>query len=251
MELPDLVLIHGGAHAADCWDWTIAELACQEPKLRVLAVDLPGRRGNPADLSTATITDWVDSVVAQVQDASVGDVVVVGHSMGGLTVPGVVTRLGADRVREMILAAAFIPPQGSSVVDTLGGPLAPLARVGARMRNIGVMPSAAARFAFWNGMSREQQRYAVSRLCPESARVITERVDRSELPAAVPRTWIMTLRDRALSQRQQHQCIRALGGVDGLFCIDTCHDLMYSEPGKLAAILLERCMFRARSTTTG
>ena len=142
MDLPDLVLIHGGAHAADCWDWTIAELACQEPKLRVLAVDLPGRRGNPADLSTVTITDWVDSVVAQVEDASLGDVVVVGHSMGGLTVPGVVTRLGADRVREMILAAAFIPLQGSSVVDTLGGPLAPLARVGARTRNIGVMPSA-------------------------------------------------------------------------------------------------------------
>ena len=61
----------------------------------------------------------------------------------------------------------------------------------------------------------------------------------------------MTLRDRALSQRQQHRCMRALGGVDSLFCIDTCHDLMYSEPEKLAAILLERCMFRARSTTTG
>ena len=44
MTLPDLVLVHGGAHAADCWELTIAELACQEPKLRVLAVDLPGRR---------------------------------------------------------------------------------------------------------------------------------------------------------------------------------------------------------------
>ena len=28
----------------------------------------------------------------------------------------------------MVLVAAFIPPQGSSVVDTLRGPLAPLAR---------------------------------------------------------------------------------------------------------------------------
>src|ERR1700761_6350751 len=51
LHLPDVVLVHGGAHAADCWDWTIAELACQEPSLRVLAVDLPGRGRSPADLA--------------------------------------------------------------------------------------------------------------------------------------------------------------------------------------------------------
>lgn len=245
MDLPDLVLVHGGAHAADCWDLTVAELACQEPKLRVIAVDLPGRGRNPADLSRVTVADWVDSVVTEVEDGLLGDVVVVGHSLGGLTVPGVVAKLGT-RVREMILATAFIPPQGSSVVDTLGGPLAPLARVGARISLFAAMPSAAARFAFWNGMSREQRRFALSRLYPESARVITECVDRSDLPAEVPRTWIMTLRDRALSPRQQRRCIDSLGGVDTLVCIDTCHDLMYSEPRQLAAILLERCRFRAR-----
>jgi hypothetical protein len=63
----------------------------------------------------------------------------------------------------------------------------------------------------------------------------------------LPRTWIMTLRDRALSLRQQLRCITSLGGVDTLVCIDTCHDLMYSQPSRLASILLERCRFRARS----
>jgi pimeloyl-ACP methyl ester carboxylesterase len=247
MDLPDLVLIHGGAHAADCWDLTIAELACQEPKLRVLAVDLPGRGRNPADLATVTIADWVNSVVEDIDNASLGEVVVVGHSMGGLTVPGVAARLGAARVREMVLAAAFIPPQGRSVVDTLRGPLAPLARIGPRINKLATIPKPAARLAFCNAMSREQRRYALSRLCPESARVITEPVDRSDLPAEVPRTWIMTLRDRALSSRQQQRCIASLGGVDTLVCVDTCHDLMYAEPQRLAAILLERCRFRARS----
>jgi pimeloyl-ACP methyl ester carboxylesterase len=246
MVLPDLVLVHGGAHAADCWDLTIAQLACQEPKLRVLAVDLPGRGRNPADLATVTITDWVDAVVDEIENAALGDVVVVGHSLGGLTVPGVVARLGATRVREMVLAAAFIPPQGLSVVDTLRGPLAPLARVGPRINKLATIPKTAARLAFCNAMSREQRRYALSRLYPESARVIIEPVDRSDLPAEVPRTWIMTLRDRALSLRQQRRCITSLGGVDTLVCLDTCHDLMYSEPHRLAAILLERCRFRAR-----
>jgi pimeloyl-ACP methyl ester carboxylesterase len=226
---------------------TVAELACQEPKLRVLAVDLPGRGRKPADLTTVTIADWVDSVVAEVQDAGLADVVVVGHSMGGLTVPGVVARLGASRVREMILAAAFIPPQGSAVVECLGGPLAPLARMGPRILKSAMMPSAAAKFAFWNAMSRERRKYALARLYPEAAGVITERVDRSDLPAEVPRTWIMTLRDRALSARQQLRCITSLGGVDTLICLNTCHDMMYSEPQRLARILLDRCRFRARS----
>jgi pimeloyl-ACP methyl ester carboxylesterase len=247
MDLPDLVLVHGGAHAADCWDWTVAELAWRAPELRVLPVDLPGRGRNPADLATVTLADWVNSVVADVEDASLGEVVIVGHSMGGLTVPGVVARLGATRVREMILAAAFVPPQGSSVVNTLRGPRAPLARAGPRIGKSFAMPSAAARLTFWNAMSREQRRHALERLYPESARVIEERVDRSDLPAEVPRTWIMTLRDRALSSRQQRRCIRSLGGVDTLICLDTCHALMYSDPRRLAAILLDRCRFRARS----
>lgn len=247
MSLPDLVLVHGGAHAADCWDLTIAELACREPKLRVLAVDLLGRGRNPADLATVTVNGWVDAVVEEIDSASLGDVVVVGHSLGGLTVPGIVTRLGATRVREMVFAAAFIPPQGLSVVDTLRGPLAPLARLGPRIDKLATMPKILARLAFWNAMSREQRRYAVSRLYPESARVIIEPADRSGLPAEVPRTWIMTLRDRALSVPQQQRCITALGGVDTLICLDTCHDLMYSEPERLAAILLGRCRFRAEA----
>jgi pimeloyl-ACP methyl ester carboxylesterase len=246
MTLPDLVLIHGGAHAADCWDLTIAELACQEPELRVLAVDLPGRGRKPADLTTITLAGWADSVVADIDEAGFRDVVVVGHSMAGLTVPGVVIRLGPSRVRELIMAAAFVPPQGLSVVDVLRGPLAPLARVGTRVNIPLAIPTAAARFAFLNGMSRDQRAIALARIYPESRWVIVEPVDRSDLPDEVPRTWIMTLRDRALSLRQQRGCIEALGGVDTLICIDTCHDLMYSEPRQLAEILIERCRYRAR-----
>lgn len=246
MALPGLVLIHGGAHAADCWELTVAELAAQAPELRVLAVDLPGRAGRPADLSTVTIADWVKSAVADVDAAGFGDVVVVGHSLAGLTVPGVVAKLGAGRVREMILLAAFVPPQGKSVVDALRGPLAPLARSARTMERTSFpMPVALARFAFCNGMTREQRRLTLSRLCMESPNVIFEPADRSDLPDGVPRTWIMTLRDRALSVRQQLTAIESLGGVDTMICMDACHDVMFSEPKLVAKVLADRC--RARS----
>jgi len=70
------------------------------------------------------IADCVDSVIADVESAGLSEVVVCGHSLGGVTVPGVVAKLGTSRVREMVLAAAFLPPQGTSVLDSLGGAVA-------------------------------------------------------------------------------------------------------------------------------
>ena len=61
------------------------------------------------------------------------------------------------------------------------------------------------------------------------------------MPTEVPRTWILTLRDRALSIRLQHKGITALGGVQTLIEMDTCHCMMISEPERLAEILVERC----------
>ena len=39
----------------------------------------------------------------------------------------------------------------------------------------------------------------------------------------------------------QRECIAALGGVQTLIEIDTCHMLMVSEPERLAEILVGRC----------
>lgn len=247
MALPDLVLVHGGEHAADCWDLTIAELQRQAPDLRTLAVDLPGHGAKPGDLATATINEWVDSVVADIDDAGLGDIVIVGHSMAGVTVPGVVAKLGAPRVREMILATAFVPGQGLAIVDTLGGPLAFFARRAAKAGNPVKVPQLAAQYAFCNGMTRAQRQFTLSRLYAESARIPAEPVDRSGLPDDVPRTWILTTRDRALSLNSQRASITALGGVQDVIPIDACHDVMISHPEMLAGILIERCRLRGEA----
>lgn len=130
--LPALVLVHGGGLAADSWELTIDAIRQLAPKLTVLAVDLPGRRGKPGDLLTVTIADFVQSVVDDIEDAGLDDVVLVGHSMAGLAIPGVAAKLGSSKVREMVFAAAFVPPEGKSLVETLTGVWAPIARRNAR-----------------------------------------------------------------------------------------------------------------------
>jgi pimeloyl-ACP methyl ester carboxylesterase len=240
MAPPALVLVHGGAHAGDCWDLTVAEIQRLAPEITVLAVDLPGRGGRPADLSRVSIDDCVESVLSDVE--CLDRIVICGHSLGGVTVPGVVAKLGMPRVAEMVLAAAFLPPQGHSVLDSLGGPLGWYARRAAGARNAPVTISrTAARLAFCNGMTAPQRDFVLSRLVGESLHLVTERVDRGDLPDDIPWTWILTRRDRSLSQRTQRRSIATLPGAGTVIPMDACHDMMVSEPKQLAHILVERC----------
>jgi pimeloyl-ACP methyl ester carboxylesterase len=180
-------------------------------------------------------------VVADVDAAGFDEVVVVGHSMAGLTVPGVVTRLGPERVRRMILIAASVPPQGRSILDTVNGPLGWYASRAARRGTPSPpMPKLLARRSFCNGMTAEQRAFTLARLHGESTRVTAEPADRSDLPRSVPRSWILTLRDQAQSPSVQRRSIEALGGVDEVVELDTCHNAMISAPGELATILLDR-----------
>ena len=248
MGLPALVLVHGGGFAADCWEPTVDVIRSVEPELKVLTVDLPGRRNKTGGLTTACIDGWVNSVVSDIENAALDGFVIVGNSLAGLTVPGVVTKLGSARVREMILATAQVPANGSALVDTLPGALSWFARRTAKRKvqkgrsvRSGGLPTALARFVFCNGMTPAQRRFTLARSCQESAPIMIEKVDRSGMPDDVPRTWILTRRDRAVSMKIQRECIAALGGVQTLIEIDTCHMLMVSEPERLAEILIGRC----------
>jgi len=101
-----------------------------------------------------TIGEFVDSLVHDIERAGLEDIVIVGHSLGGMTLAVVVTKLGAARVREMIFAAAFLPSQGTSIVE--GSPWL-LATVARRFAKGGVrreMPKWMARFTYLNGVPR-------------------------------------------------------------------------------------------------
>jgi pimeloyl-ACP methyl ester carboxylesterase len=241
MALPTLVLVHGGGLAADSWELTVDEIHRVAPELTVLALDMPGRRNKPGDLREMTIADFVDSLVGDIECAGLEDVVLVGHSIGGMTLPGMATKLGAAQVREMIFAAAFLPPEGASLVDTLPWVLARIARRFATRGVPSETPRWLARFAYLNAIPLRRRRFMTGKLYAESLRILTENVSWRGMPDDIPRTWILTLRDRAIAPKLQRRSIEALGGVQTLIAVDTCHCLMVGEPERLAEILVERC----------
>ncbi len=241
-SVPTLVLIHGGAHSARCWDFVVDEIAHRAPWLHVLAVDLPGRPNRAASPDSPTLSNYADVVVAEIERARLGRIVVAGHSLGGLTALRVVAELGYPRVRELILIAAVTPPHGSSVVDTLPWPLAHVVRrAAAKPAATLPMPPMLGRVILWNRLPRDRSTHARSQLCREPAQMLLERADYADLPRQTWRTWILTRRDRVVSVRRQHAYMTCLGGVDTLLSVDTCHDVMFSEPSWLAERFVERC----------
>jgi pimeloyl-ACP methyl ester carboxylesterase len=245
MALPALVLVHGGGLAADSWELTVEAIHRLAPELTVLALDMPGRRNKPGDLREMTIDDYVDSLVGDIESTGVEDIVIVAHSMGGLPLPGVAAKLGAARVREMIFAAAFLPAEGTSIVDGSPWQIAVIARRRAKKNVPTPTPKSYARFIFMNGVPSHRRRFMTGKLYPESLRILTEKVSRRGMPDDIPRAWILTKRDRALAPKLQRKYIDSLGGVKTLIEIDTCHMLMVSEPERLAQILIERCRLYA------
>ena len=100
-------LVHGAWHGAWCWERLIPEL--EQHGHAALAIELP------CDDPAAGALPMRRSCLAAI--AGVGDdVVLVGHSLGGLTIPLV----AAERpVRKLVFLCALIPRPGLSLTDQL------------------------------------------------------------------------------------------------------------------------------------
>ena len=153
-------LIHGAWHGAWCWDRLVDEL--QRRGFRAVAVDLP------CDDPAATTMDNAEQVVAALGDAA--DVVVVGHSLGGIVAP-VVAQLRP--VRKVVLLAALVPRPGRSLRDvTASEPQCMTGEFNSAPRHLGDHgavtwdPDVAERL-FYRACDPDTARWAAARLRPQ------------------------------------------------------------------------------------
>jgi alpha-beta hydrolase superfamily lysophospholipase len=236
-----LAFIHGGVHTGRCWDATIANVRELLPEVDAFAVDLPGRRGVPGDLASLTHEICADSVADQILERlgpDGGPVVVVGHSLAGVVIPGVVQRLGVHRVQRVVFVACCVPLPGRSVLQTLPFPLSSVARRILERAPVVEVPSTFARVFFGNRATPEQRDAMRANLCPESPTLVTG-ISTERLPPRVPTSWILTEHDRALPPRLQRRFIRELGGVDTLVTIDSGHEPMFTHARELANLIVK------------
>ena len=201
-----------------------------------LALDLPGRGRRPADLESITCEVWADSAVADIENAGLSDVILVGHSMAGLTLPRVLERI-PERLARLVFVACSVPPDGGSILGELDADVAELAAAAnARgVEELGLTEDQAVAM-FCNGMDAVQTRFVLDNLCPEAPGPLSEPMRLAGMAQPVPRTYVKLLKDSTLSQEVQDAVIARLGDVE-VKTLDVCHDAMVSHPRELAALL--------------
>ncbi|WP_275559969.1 alpha/beta fold hydrolase [Streptomyces sp. 5-6(2022)] len=223
------VLIHGAGFGADCWDELIPYLNAE-----ALAVDLPGR-GTRADvaLGTVTLADCADAVREDVEAKGLRDVVLVGHSFAGVTVPLVLDRI-PERIRQVVLVSAVVPPDGARVLDQIDPGVRDLVE---QSITAGVYHQArvGAVAMLCNDMDEATAASALSRLADDSAALLSEPVNLRGYRRDIPRTYVHLTRDQCYVEEFQQRSIALLRAE--VIDLDTGHMAMISAPGKLAAVL--------------
>ncbi len=239
------VLVHGGGSTARFWDRSVPLLDGD-----VLAVDLPGRRANPADLATLTVDQEVASVVGDIQAAALADpIVLVVHSSGGLVVPGVVAAFG-DRVAHVILNAASVPPEGGCGLDCmqprhregLEAAVADAQRNGTVITTPGPPADPEAFRKTYGGDPLDDETLAFV-LDPE--RVVVDTIHHYFQPVhwsragAVPVTYIVNERDRPVPAPLQDEMVARLPNTPSVIRLDGGHIPAVTAPKEFATLVQE------------
>lgn len=220
-------LVHGAFHGAWCWADLTAEL--ERRGHRALTVDLP------ADDPDADGSHYASAAVAAFHDAE-DDLVLVGHSLGGLTIPLVAGRRPVDR---MVFLCAMIPRPGRAHDDVLADEsdmLLPGPKRGAYRGPDGLTrwhPQAAARW-FFADCTPETAAWAAARLRGQSW-TITQEVCLDTWPD-VPSTYILGTRDPVINPAWSRRVARTVLHTDPME-LDAGHSPFLSAPVDLADLL--------------
>ena len=224
-------LVHGGAQGGWCWEVLVPEL--EKRGHTAVAPDLPIEDDTAGALEYAKVV--VDAI-----PASEDDVVVVGHSLGGLSIP-LVAQLRP--VRRLVFLAAMVPAPGMSNLEYLATEPEAVVFSGADSLAEGEIPQEddqllgweRAKAGFYHDVNDEVARHVWERFRRQSFTVMTERTPLEVWPD-VPSTYILATEDRAVGQEWSRRRAKEMGA--DLIEMEGSHSPFYSRPGELADVLV-------------
>jgi pimeloyl-ACP methyl ester carboxylesterase len=230
------VLIHGAWHGG--WKWRFVAPILRRAGHEVFTPTLTGL-GERAHLARPGIDLdlHVQDVVAVLETEDLREVVLVGHSYGGMVVTGVAER-SAERIRRLVYLDAFVPEDGKCLLDYVDAAVperaARFREEGGRTGTVTPPPPAT-----WGLVKPEQVAFARPRENRHPFQCFTQPVRLASPQArALPRTFVYCSSPATGSFDQFAAKVR--GDPAWRFHeIKTGHDCMILVPDEVAAILLQ------------
>ena len=230
------VLVHGGGHGGWCYAQVGPLLRAGGHEVYAPTLTGLGERSHllspDVDLDTH-ITDVVNTLFSE----DLRDVILVGHSYGGMVITGTADR-APDRVGQLVYLDAALPKSGQSLAEmtpaVIGVMKDDLAIVNGTEVVLTPGPEAGRRYGVTDPVALA---WMQDRLTPQPWKSFTQPLVLADEDAvrALPRTNINCT--ETLSRRPPERQALAYD-ADQVFEIDTGHDLMITEPEAVADILL-------------
>ena len=180
-----------------------------------------------------SLDDCARAILDDVAPIEGDDLILVGHSFAGVSVPRVMTEL-EPRLRHVVFLSAVVPPDGTAVLDQIDPAVRELVR-SAIAGGIYSQDREGARAMLCNDMDSEQSDWTLDRVVDDSAALLTEVVDLRGLSADVGRTYIRLTDDHCYPPDLQECSSRRVGG--DVQYLDTGHMAMVSAPDQVAGLL--------------
>ena len=198
------LLIHGAGHGGWCWEKVVPLL--EKRGHRVLAPDLPGSgEDHNTPVTAIDLASYVD-FVSKILDKEAEPPILVGHSLGGLTITHA-AEARRRKVRALVYLTALLPPAGMSGRDVTNREADALIRrsfeYGPDGRTYSFKRTNVPAL-FYNDCDPDDVYKAMARLRPQAAGIATTpMVYTEERFGSVPRWYIECLRDNAITLSMQ------------------------------------------------
>ena len=228
------VLVHGGFHGGWCWSRVAPVLRARGHTVFTPTQTGCGERSHL--LSKAiTLDTFVDDIANVLRWEDLYDVVLVGHSFGGIAITGVADRM-PQRIRQLIYLDSLIVQNGQCAFDLLE-PDVVQGRLQAAQANGGVWIEPPPP-VFFGVSDPEQQVFLQGRLTPHPLGTYTSPLQlQHPVGNGLPTVYVHCTQPLYGGLTQTRDWVRASGmrQVE----LATGHDAMVSAPAALASLLLE------------
>ncbi len=229
------VLVHGGGHGGWCYQRVARIMRSRGHEVYTPTMTGLGERAHL--LSPAVDLDLhITDIVKVLEFEDLRDVILVGHSYGGMVITGVADR-AAERVGHLVFLDAATPRNGQSLVD-IAGALMTAARADGRIVDgieLVLYPGKDP-MNFYGVKEPEQIAWMKPKLTPHPWKCFDQKLvlNNESAMRRIPQTHIV-----CTSSLQFRDVAALKASSDGrVWDIDTGHDLMITEPEAVAEMLM-------------
>jgi pimeloyl-ACP methyl ester carboxylesterase len=230
------VLIHGAWHGGWCWQKTVSSL--RQTGHVAIAPDLPGHGEDRTPILEITLQRYVERV-CDIVNAQGEPVTLVGHSMAGAIITQA-AELCPNKIETLVYLCAFLLRNGESLVDWHQRDTESLLhtnRIVSEDRSYSTIREDSLKTVFYEDCSDEDVAQAKALLRPQASAPSRTPVSTTEENfGRVPRVYIETLRDKAISPFLQRRMYTSLP-CQKVIAMDTSHSPFFSAAPTLVAHL--------------